>query len=42
MAFTSRDVDLTDYSGIASVVNEVGNKTVGEVRDYVLALLERG
>ena len=39
-ALTSGKVDLTDYAAISEVVG--GTKTVGEVRDYVVALLERG
>ncbi|KAG5495143.1 hypothetical protein JKF63_02197 [Porcisia hertigi] len=39
-ALCSGDMDLTDYAAIAAVVGPT--KTVGEVRDYVVALLERG
>lgn len=39
-ALTSGTMDLTDYVAIAGVVGDT--KTVGEVRDYVVALLERG
>jgi SWI/SNF-related matrix-associated actin-dependent regulator of chromatin subfamily A member 5 len=39
-ALASGKMDLTDYAAIAAVVGET--KTVGEVRDYVVALLERG
>ncbi|AIO01471.1 transcription activator, putative [Leishmania panamensis] len=39
-ALTSGKMDSTDYTAIAAVVG--GTKTVGEVRDYVVALLERG
>ncbi|KPA81169.1 putative transcription activatorDNA-dependent ATPase [Leptomonas pyrrhocoris] len=37
---TSGKMDLTDYPAIAAAVADT--KTVGEVRDYVVALLERG
>ncbi|KPI89527.1 putative transcription activator DNA-dependent ATPase [Leptomonas seymouri] len=39
-SLTSGNVDLTDYPAIAAIVGDT--KTVGEVRDYVVALLERG
>ncbi|KAG5494364.1 hypothetical protein GH5_02379 [Leishmania sp. Ghana 2012 LV757] len=39
-ALTSGKMDPTDYTAIAAVVGDT--KTVGEVRDYVVALLERG
>lgn len=40
-ALTSGDVDTTDYPALTAVLDGSG-KTVGEVRDYVSALLERG
>ncbi|KAG8345458.1 putative transcription activator [Trypanosoma vivax] len=39
-ALTSGDYDVSDYAGIAAAVNS--GKTVEEVREYVVALLERG
>lgn len=39
-ALTSGKMDVTDYAAITAAVGET--KTVGEVRDYVVALLERG
>ncbi|ESL11362.1 transcription activator [Trypanosoma rangeli SC58] len=39
-ALTSGAYDVTDYPGLASVI--ASDKTVGEVRDYLTAVLERG
>ncbi|KAK7202019.1 DNA-dependent ATPase [Novymonas esmeraldas] len=39
-ALTRGQMDVTDYTAIAAAVGDT--KTVGEVRDYVVALLERG
>ncbi|KAH9578442.1 SLIDE domain [Trypanosoma melophagium] len=39
-ALCSGSYDVTDYQGLTTAIGS--NKTVGEVRDYVTALLERG